>query len=175
MDAKDLKFPNSFFDLIIMSSVVEHLYPEELELAFGEVKRVLKPKGKLVVSTAPNKIFNDIAYKYYAYPMSKFLTSVWNKITSSKYPNISTPHSIRKESHHIMHINEPTYFSLRKLYYKYGFHGSILSTNITAKKTLLGLQDLIFNFIVFLDPISRKFPLNIMFGSDFLAVLVNKK
>lgn len=175
MDAKDLKFPKSSFDLIIMSGIVEHLYPEELELVFAQIKRVLRPKGKLIVSTAPNKIFNDITYKYYCYPISTFLTSFWNKFTKSQYPNIAKPRDIRTESHYIMHINEPTFFSLRNLYKKFRFYGSIQSTNITVVKQKLSIKDSLFNLLVFMHPLSTKFPLNILFGSDFISVLTKTK
>ena len=46
-----LPFPDDGFDTVIMGEVIEHLlYPD---IALGEVKRVLKPSGKLVV-TCPN-------------------------------------------------------------------------------------------------------------------------
>lgn len=175
MDAKNLKFIKSSFDLIIMSGVVEHLYPEELELVFEQIKRVLKPKGKLIISTAPNRIFNEITYKYYCYPVSAFWVSLWNKLTKSKYPNIAKPHDIRTESHHIMHVNEPTFFSLNNLYKKFSFNGTIQSTNITVIKQKLSIKDSLFNLFVFLHPLSTKFPLNILFGSDFISVLTKSK
>lgn len=175
MDAKKLKFENSSFDLVILTDVVEHLYPEELETVFIEVQRVLKKDGKLVVHTAPNKLFVDFGYKYYSYPLSCFLVSFWNFLTGKMYPNISKPKDLRTDSHAVMHINEPTFFSLRALYSKYNFRGSIASTNITAKKPELGLKDILFNFLVFAHPISRYFPVNIFLGSDFISVLVNKK
>ncbi len=175
MDAKKLKFQDSFFDLIILTDVVEHLYPEELKLVFKEIKRILKNGGKIVIHTAPNRWFNDFGYKYYSYPISTALVFIWNSLFKKNYPNIAKPEELRTDSHAIMHVNEPRYFSLRKLYKKYGFHGTIDSTNITAKKPPLSFQDILFNFIVFLDPISRKFPLNIIFGSDFFSILINKK
>ena len=46
-----LPFPDGRFDTVIMGEVIEHLlYPD---IALGEVRRVLKPSGKLVV-TVPN-------------------------------------------------------------------------------------------------------------------------
>jgi ubiquinone/menaquinone biosynthesis C-methylase UbiE len=175
MDAKKLKFRNSDFDLIIMTDVVEHLYPEELDLVFGEIKRVLKPGGILVIHTAPNKIFNDVAYKYYCYPVGSFIVFVWNKTTRKNYPNMASIRHIRTDSHRIMHINEPTYFSLSKLYKKFNFQGRLVSTNITVKKPSLSLKDKVFNLLVFFHPLSKYFPLNILFGSDFVSILTNEK
>jgi len=51
-DLGSLPFPNSYFDLVISRSVVEHL--EDPERVFREFNRVLRPGGKVVVIT-PNK------------------------------------------------------------------------------------------------------------------------
>lgn len=175
MDAKKLKFYPSSFDMVILSGVVEHLYPEELDIVFKEIKRVLKPNGKAVISTAPNRLFNDIIYKLYCYPVSSLIVFLWNTLTNSKYPNIAHYKKIRTASHKIMHINEPTFFSLMRLYKKFNFTGELLSSNITVRKQHLSIKDVIFNLIVFLHPFSKKFPLNVLFGSDFISVLRNNK
>jgi len=175
MDAKKLTFEDSFFDIVILTDVVEHLYPEELEKVFKEIKRVLKKDGKVIIHTAPNKWFNNFGYKYYSYPVSSLFIFLWNKLLNKSYPNIAKPQDLRTDSHAIMHINEPTYFSLRTLYKKYNFRGSIISTNITVKKPAISKKDTIFNFFIFLHPLSKKIPFNIFFGSDFISVLTNKK
>lgn len=175
MDAKKLSFSDSTFDMVILTDVVEHLYPEELEMVFKEIKRVLKKSGLVIIHTAPNKLFNDIFYRFYSYPLGMIVVSLWNFITRRRYPCIARPRDLRTDSHTVMHINEPTYFSLRNLYNEFKFSWTIESTNITAKKPILGFKDRIFNFIVFIDPFSRKFPLNILCGSDFISVLKNSK
>jgi len=175
MDAKKMKFNDSSFDSVILTDVVEHLYPEELAIVFQEIKRVLKKNGTLVIHTAPNKWFNDFGYPYYSYPLSSFLLFFWNLISRKKYPNIARPQELRKDSHAIMHINEPTYFSLKNLYKTYRFQGEIISTNITAKKPEISMKDVIFNCLVFLHPLSKRFPYNVFFGSDFVSILTNKK
>ena len=175
MDAKSLKFTKSYFDLIFMIGVVEHLYPGELEIVFRQIRKVLKKEGKLIINTAPNKIFNDVIYKFYCYPISSLITFFWNKLLNRNYPNIAKPSEIRTESHYIMHINEPTYISLFKLYKKFHFKGNIVSTNTTVIKQKITMKDVFFNFIVFLHPFSKRFPLNILFGSDFTSILTKLK
>jgi ubiquinone/menaquinone biosynthesis C-methylase UbiE len=175
MDAKKLAFPDSSFNTVVMTDVVEHLYPQELDLAFKEIKRVLKNQGLVVIHTAPNKIFNDYFYKFYSYPMSSLLVSIWRLISGKKYPNIAKPSDLRTDSHAIMHINEPTYYSLRQHFRKYGFTGKIISTNITAIKPMLSFKDLLFNSVVFLHPLSKRFPFNVVSGSDFVSILTNNK
>ncbi|MDP9316424.1 MAG: class I SAM-dependent methyltransferase [Chloroflexota bacterium] len=49
-----LPFPNAFFDLIWCSEVIEHLH--NVPQALHEFRRILKPQGKLVVTT-PNSYF----------------------------------------------------------------------------------------------------------------------
>ena len=175
MDAKKLNFKDSYFDYVILTDVVEHLYDWELDLAIKEIKRVLKSDGILIMHTAPNKNFNDYAYKYYCYPVGTLIIKIWNLILKKNYPNIQHPSELRTDSHRIMHINEPTYNSLKNLFKKYNFIGSIYSSNITAVKPSLGIQDRIFNSVVFFNPLSKYYPLNILFGSDFVSVLKNKK
>lgn len=55
MDATSLEFDNDTFDLSLMLDVVEHLYPSTLEKVLKEVNRVLKPGGRLLIHTVPNK------------------------------------------------------------------------------------------------------------------------
>lgn len=175
MNAKRLKFPPSFFDIVILSDVLEHLYAEELNTLFKEIKRVLNKDGCVAIHTAPNKFFIDIFYKFYSYPLSTIVVHLWNTFTASKYPNIAKPAKLRTKSHAIMHVNEPTYFSLKKLFKDNDFVANIKSSNITAKKPSFSIKDIIFNFFVFLHPFSKYFPLNILAGSDFIIVIKNKK
>ncbi len=51
-DVKNMGFPSSFFDHVISISVMEHIFPERGGdfFAFEEIKRVLKPEGKITIS-----------------------------------------------------------------------------------------------------------------------------
>lgn len=46
-------FPEDSFDLIIMTDIVEHLPPQILEKGLLNVRRWLKPAGRLIVHTFP--------------------------------------------------------------------------------------------------------------------------
>lgn len=171
MNAKKLNFPDKSIDSIFLVEVLEHLFPEEQELVFKEICRVLKDKGFVLVHTAPNKIFNDFTYKIWCYPLSTILVKFNNLIQRHNYPNLQSPSKIRTKSHKIMHVGEPTYFSLKRVIFQNGFCGKIMSTNVTINKPVLGWKDIIFNFVIYLYPLSKYFPFNVFWGNDFISVL----
>jgi ubiquinone/menaquinone biosynthesis C-methylase UbiE len=43
-----LPYENDSFDTVLLVSILEHLQPDEQDLAFSEIKRVLKPGGQVV-------------------------------------------------------------------------------------------------------------------------------
>ncbi len=56
-------YEDNFFDTVLMVSILEHLKPLELEQAFAEVKRVLKPCGQMVYGTPVEKPFMVFMFK----------------------------------------------------------------------------------------------------------------
>ncbi len=175
MDAKNLDFHKNSIDAVFLVEVLEHLYLEEQKIVFSEIRNVLKKKGFVIVHTAPSRLFNDFTYRIWCYPLSKLLVGISNLLTGGNYPNITKPSEIRTESHKVMHVGELTYFSLRKLIKIGGFKGKIKSTNITVKKPELSWKDKLFNFLVYLYPLSNFPPFNILWGNDFLAILRRRR
>jgi ubiquinone/menaquinone biosynthesis C-methylase UbiE len=55
-DGCRLPFPDDSFDMAVSNQVLEHVSPANRELMIREISRVLKPQGKLLVST-PNRYF----------------------------------------------------------------------------------------------------------------------
>ena len=53
----DLPWPDESFDRVQFSDVIEHLDPEQTVPALAEFRRVLKPRGYVLVHTAPNLMF----------------------------------------------------------------------------------------------------------------------
>lgn len=49
-DGSNLPFPDNYFDLITLISVVEHIPSGQRKKIFGELRRVLKPKDNLLVT-----------------------------------------------------------------------------------------------------------------------------
>ncbi|HHH42283.1 MAG TPA: murein biosynthesis integral membrane protein MurJ, partial [Chloroflexi bacterium] len=67
-DAKYLPFADGVFDRVLLFDIVEHLHSWELDQALGEVWRVLRPDGRVIIHTAPN-----VWYDRYAYPVVRLV------------------------------------------------------------------------------------------------------
>jgi ubiquinone/menaquinone biosynthesis C-methylase UbiE len=53
----DLPYPDNSFDSVLLISILEHLKPEEQELAFSEIRRVLRPGGQVVYGVPVERPF----------------------------------------------------------------------------------------------------------------------
>ena len=92
-DATRLPFQNSRFHRVLLSDIMEHLIPEELEAALEETHRVLKPEGRVVFHTFPNRWF----YQYY-YPVRRLLYDLPRGKAGPRNP--------RTHYERLMHVNE---------------------------------------------------------------------
>ena len=61
-DAERLPYPDASFDMVIGHAVVHHL--PDLDAAFGEFLRVLKPGGRLVIAGEPTRTGDRIANQF---------------------------------------------------------------------------------------------------------------
>jgi ubiquinone/menaquinone biosynthesis C-methylase UbiE len=64
-DITKLSFPDNYFDAIICSDVLEHIKNDTN--AFSELSRVLKPKGRLLLTVPSNSDDNKRTYKKYGH------------------------------------------------------------------------------------------------------------
>ncbi len=110
-DAKVLPFPSGYFDRVLMFDVVEHLYPWELHQTMLEVRRVLKPGGRFIIHTAPNRW-----YDAYAYPWVRRLRTLLGQ--GGRYPN--DPRAITPVNQDV-HVNEQDMLSMRRFLKNAGF------------------------------------------------------
>jgi SAM-dependent methyltransferase len=53
--ATDLPFPDQSFEAVLILDVLEHLHREDLDRAVREARRVLRPRGRLLMAT-PNRL-----------------------------------------------------------------------------------------------------------------------
>lgn len=47
----NLPFKNNFFDVVTMLAVFEHIQPDNLKRILKEIRRVLKPDGRFILTT----------------------------------------------------------------------------------------------------------------------------
>ncbi|MEE8390926.1 MAG: methyltransferase domain-containing protein [Anaerolineae bacterium] len=114
-DAKCLPFPTACFDRVLMFDIVEHLHPWELDQALAEVRRVLRPGGRLIVHTAPNAW-----YDRYAYPLVRLVRTLTGQ--RGKYPR--DPRAIVPANLNV-HVNEQSATSLRRVLRRAGFRAQV--------------------------------------------------
>lgn len=107
-DIKQLPFLNNSFECVLMSDLVEHLNPNELNLGLNEVWRVLSSGGRLLIHTMPN-----LWYYQFGYPLFRLV----RKINGENLPR--DPRKRHQFPH--VHINEQTPRSLRKALNRIGF------------------------------------------------------
>lgn len=104
-DAKRLPFVSGYFDRVLMFDLVEHLHPWELRQSLAEVRRVLRPEGRLVVHTAPN-----VWYDRYAYPVVRWVRTLMGE--GDRYPE--NPRAMMPVNLDV-HVNEQSALSLQRV------------------------------------------------------------
>jgi len=146
IEDQKLSFEDSFFDVVFLLDVVEHLYPQELKRTLAEIKRVLKPQGRLIIHTGPNKEYLEVGYKYFSRYLN-FLASkmIWEPFFKTKLLYTRDP---RNKSEKDLHVNEQTIDSLKEELNKAGFKNIDVWLNSNFRKVKLGY---FFQFI-FLQP-----------------------
>lgn len=172
MDIKTINFPDDYFDMVIAIDVFEHLYKEELEQAMREISRTLKKNGTLFVHTGANKTLYEFAYKYHTYPVNKILTFLDQKIKNVSYASL--PKDPRTPEEKKQHVNEPTYYYLKRLFKKYKFSGTI-QTEIGYIKPVKNIKKIIYNFLIAFYPFSKLYPLRLLYGWSFICKMMNVK
>jgi ubiquinone/menaquinone biosynthesis C-methylase UbiE len=166
-NATALNFPDQTFDYIFMTDIVEHLYPSELKKSFEECQRVLKPKGKLIVHTAPNRWYNDFGYPLWEQPINKILNRLFHQ-------NLLT-RPIRTELDFKVHVNEQTVASLKKYLVTTGFNskiwlGSEYVVPMKKDSTSMQLLEIFRQMLSHAYPLSLIPPLNSIFCNDIWAI-----
>jgi ubiquinone/menaquinone biosynthesis C-methylase UbiE len=163
MDAKRLDFPDGSFDRIFMLDVVEHLYPEELQLALREARRVLKPGGLLVIHTEPNINYVKFALPLYQSRLLHWIAEpVVFRLTGSR-----VPFSAFRDA---MHINEQSPGSLRAALNEAGFQSRVWASGLYGWAEFRQPRSVIKRILLTGWPVTRIWPLNETFGLNVWAL-----
>jgi ubiquinone/menaquinone biosynthesis C-methylase UbiE len=113
VDAKGLPFPEGSFDVVFMVDVYEHLHPHEIEHILGEVRRVLRPGGVLIIHTGPNTWFYRSGY-----PLVR--------LAARLLLHRKLPENLRHESDAFLHVNEQSPLSLQRGLKKAGYEARVM-------------------------------------------------
>lgn len=170
MDATKLRFKDKSFDFIVFIDTIDHLDRQEQEKMFKEILRVVKDNGQVFVRTCSNHILLSYTYKYYTYPVNKFLTLIDKTIKGIYYDSL--PKDPRTKEEKKQHINEPNYYTLNNLFHQY-FRNVQIKAEPGFLKEGKGIRTAVYNFLIAFYPFSQYYPLNILFGHSFLCTLKN--
>jgi SAM-dependent methyltransferase len=175
MDATNLGLESRSFDAILMLDVVEHLYPAELERAVAEALRVLRPGGRLVIHTSPNRIFERVVWRYYVRNVHRAALALGSRfnVDSPLFNRLMLPTDRlppHDEYERRLHVNEQTAGRLRALLANAAFERIAVDHWEPPAKpffdsTRLNLQVRALDVVRFLWPLGRTWPLNRFFSN----------
>lgn len=106
-DARAIPVEDGTADLVTLLDVVEHLAPSELARTLVEVRRILRPGGRLLIHTFPTRTVYDVTYR-----VQRWLAPGRRK---------RWPAQPRSEFERATHVNEQTLWSLDKAVRAAGF------------------------------------------------------
>jgi SAM-dependent methyltransferase len=179
MNARALEFEDCSFDLAFMSDIVEHLYPNELAEALRETRRVLKPGGRLIVHTCPNKLLYGITYPVYIRNVHRVICRVAEIAGYLSYvigPNLSVgPEFPRTDDERLVHVNEQTAAGLKRSLTDCGFRVRKteyweIPNQLPYMSRRLMIELMLLDSVRYLRPFSYFGPLRHLFANHIWAV-----
>ena len=186
MDATRLAFRPKSFDVALMLDFVEHVYQPDLDASFHEIAAALKPGGRLVIHTSPNRLFEDLVYRHYVRNVHRALLSIsrllrvknrlLNELVLPTAP--VPPHN---EYERTLHINPQTGRSLRNSLKRAGLSVRRVDVWEPPQEPFFAPEERALNFwlgvldvVRFLRPLSRVPPMNRLF-SNHIWVLAESR
>ncbi len=107
-DLLECRFPAGSFDRIFFLSTIEHLYDDQISKILEELSRLLKPNGRVIITTCTNSLY----FKTWTYGFRRLIVRCLNKFGMK----IAMPSPPRSGEDVAMHINEQNFFSLKRLF-----------------------------------------------------------
>lgn len=151
-DARFIPIRDEIIDIAFMIDVVEHLNPFELDQSLQEIRRVLKPNGKLIIHTMPNLWYYAVGYPIYR---------AIQALRGIRLPIDPRDRWPFRE----VHVNEQTPLSLWQTLRKNGFHTIVFLKNTRSYENE---KSQFFRFVMLFV---SNFPiLNIFFCNDIFAI-----
>jgi ubiquinone/menaquinone biosynthesis C-methylase UbiE len=179
MDAREMAFGERPFDTVFLSDIVEHLYPEELAGALEETRRVLRPGGRLVVHTCPNKLLYDVTYPIYIRQVHRVVCRIAELARYQSYvitPSLAVGREFpRNPEEKRMHVNEQTGASLARALRAGGFRIIKIQhwespSELPYVSRRITIELMLLDALRFLRPFSYGWPLNRLFTNQIFVV-----
>lgn len=175
-DAKKIPLEDNYADIVFLNDVLEHLHNWELDITLKEIYRILKPKGRLVIHTGPNRLY----YKFLVFYVLDFCVRKLKVLGIG----IKKPKNPKSDWDRKVHVNEQSIFSLGKLLRSHSFepemellpNSKYLVSEIYGKnipkdfplKSCRGFSAWLFKNIIF------ETPLKIWLARDILASAIKR-
>lgn len=158
-DASLLPVKPGSVDVVFLSDIVEHFPNRVLEKSLRSIFYVLRPGGRIILHTSPNRIF----IKY-----GLFLYSIIGKIYGKKIPwrlRNHLPPGLQKP----VHVNEQTVGSLKRTLRRAGFVFVNLWTEKNPHYIYYFLKDDC--FVKRINTLYKLFPVQQLFFSDIFGII----
>lgn len=84
-DVLKMPYAEDQFDTVLLISILEHLKPHELEQAFREIKRVLKPGGQVVYGAPVERPFMALMFRILGYNIRDYHFSTEKDISQTAW------------------------------------------------------------------------------------------
>ena len=82
-DVRSLPYADGFFDSVLMISILEHLRPADLGVAFDEVRRVLRPGGQVIYGAPVERPLMVLAFRALGYDIHQHHFSTQAQIAAA--------------------------------------------------------------------------------------------
>jgi len=97
-DVLKMPYEDNFFDTVLLVSILEHLKPIELEQAFAEIRRVLRPGGQMVYGTPVEKPFMVFMFRMLGHNIRDEHFSTEKEIAAAAYKAFSKGKVVQMKS-----------------------------------------------------------------------------
>ena len=163
MDCQHLDFPDATFDRVFMLDVIEHLNPSEAIASLSEIRRVLRPNGRLLIHTEPNLNFVKLMLPMYeSRALHWLLRPLMVAVTGS--PIAFGPDRAR------VHVNEQSPRTLRRALREAGMVGRVWTTGLYGWGELLEPRQMLKRVLLTGWPVTMVPPLRPVFGVNVWAI-----
>ena len=118
-----IAYPDAYFDVAFMLDVVEHLYKDQLDEYYAQLRRLLRPGGALVIHTWPNRLQRDSIPPQFEVTMRALFALPYRLLFHRPIKR-----NVRDACELLVHINEHTPHQLFSHLQEHGFKVRVFTT-----------------------------------------------